>query len=88
MFNVKDFSDLVIAQGRTLGTIRYPMFCEIVDKSYDIDRELPLVTAINRIMTGEYKEIAVLDSFDCAYYGCFDYDDLVNYMLERGIICI
>lgn len=86
MFNTKDFGGLLIAQGRTLDSIRYPMFCEIVDNSYNVSNETCLLTAIKRIITGEYKQVAVLDSFDCAYYGCFDYDDLIEYMIERGII--
>lgn len=86
MFDIKDFGGLLIAQGRTLDSIRYPIFCEIIGNEYDVTNETGLKTAIRRIMTGEYKSVAVLDSFDCAYYGCFDYDDLTEYMLERGII--
>ena len=86
MFNTKDFGGLLIAQGRTLDAIRYPMFCEIVNNSYDLYNDVCFTTAVKRILSGEYKSVAVLDSIDCAYYGCFDYDDLTEYMIERGII--
>ena len=86
MFNVKDFSDLLITQSRVLGNIRYPMFCEVVNNSYELINEVCFTTAVKRLLSGEYKEVAVLDSFDCAYYGSFDYNDLIEYMIERGII--
>ena len=86
MFNIKDFSDLMITQSRVLGTIRYPMFCEVVNNSYELINEVCFTTAIKRILSGEYKEVAVLDSFDCAYHGSFDYNALIEYMIKNDII--
>lgn len=82
----KRYNNLIIsANGRTIGDIRYPMFCIIYDKYYDTEHALTWEDSYNYLHDNTLGTIAVLDSFDLSYQGYFDFDDIASYEANNNL---
>ena len=76
----KRYNNLIIASNdKTIGCIKYPMFCILSGKYYDTTHVLTWEEAYNYLHHNTFGTIIVLDSFDLSYQGYFDFDDIASY---------
>ena len=82
----KRYNNLIIASnGRTIGSIRNPMFCILNGKYYDSTHAITWEESYNYLHNNTSGTIVVLDSFDLSYQGYIDFDDIASYERDNDL---
>lgn len=80
------YNNLIISGSeRTLGRVKYPMFCILSGKYYDTTHPLSWEDSYNYLHNNVNGTIVVLDSFDLSYQGYFDFDDIASYERDNDL---
>lgn len=80
------YKNLIISSnGRTIGNIRFPMFCILNGKYYNTNNPISFEVAYNYLHNNIYGTVVVLDSLDLSYQGYIDFEDIATYEHDNNL---